>query len=203
MSSNSHAALELLLHIKNKWWLRSSSDCEICFRIFSESKLKLILKSFRSEPSIVEEVGGFLFAWNKTAWYNNIRRLSPLSVKHCVNQNIFYRKEAARPWAAFFCLHEKFSCDIITAWTMDLRCSHVFLIQNPAACRFDSGMSLCYSTSHNNCVFQSKLLWNAGINLCRKWFRAEAVHWKNAPFLFARLNPVCYNIQVLRTFYTH
>lgn len=64
-------------------------------------------------------------------------------------QNIFYRKEAARPWAAFFCLHEKFSCDIITAWTMDLRCSTFsFFNSKPAACRFDSGMSLCYSTSH-------------------------------------------------------
>lgn len=172
--------------------------------VLSESKLKLILKSFRREPSIVAEVGGFLFAWNRAAWYNNIRRLFHPLALHCMYQNIFYRKKVVRPRAAFFCLHEKFSCDIITAWTMDLRCSTFsFFNSKPAACRFDSGMSLYYSTSHNNCVFQSKLLWNAGINLCRKWFRAEAVHWKNAPFLFARLNPVCYNIQVLRTFNTH
>lgn len=146
--------------------------------VLSESKLKLILKSFRRKPSIVAEVGGFLFAWNRAAWYNNIRRLFHPLALHCMYQNIFYRKEVVRPRAAFFCLHEKFSCDIITAWTMDLRCSTFsFFNSKPAACRFDSGMSLYYSTSHN-CVFQSKLLWNAGINLCRKWFRAEAVHWK-------------------------
>ena len=119
-------------------------------------------------------------------------------------QNIFYRKKVVRPRAAFFCLHEKFSCDIITAWTMDLRCSTFsFLIQNQQhvgstpACRFITRLHTTIVFFRVNSFGMLESIF-AGSDSGRK----RCIE-KNAPFLFARLNPVCYNIQVLRTFNTH
>jgi len=104
-----------------------------------------------------------------------------------------------------FCLHEKIPYDIITAWTI----SEVFTFNSkPAACRFDSGALLYYSTSHILCFcappISGELTWVNSFecwnqSLPDKRFRAKAARWKNVSFLFARLNPVWYNSKVLRT----